>query len=56
MDTFELLDDIETDWGSPPAPSTGPSARAKSSGGVYDRETRQVEIFSDTHKELPREK
>ncbi|MEF2805481.1 MAG: peptide chain release factor 3 [Massilistercora timonensis] len=50
MDTFELLDDIETELGIATCPINWPIGSGKEFRGVYDRETRQVEIFSDTHK------
>ena len=53
MDTFELLDDIETELGIATCPINWPIGSGKEFRGVYDRETRQVEIFSDTHKGTP---
>ena len=50
MDTFELLDDIETELGIATCPINWPIGSGKEFQGVYDRETRQVEIFSDTQK------
>ena len=50
MDTFELLDDIETELGIATCPINWPIGSGKEFRGVYDRETKKVEIFSDTRK------
>ncbi len=50
MDTFELLDDIENELGIDTCPVNWPIGSGKSFKGVYDRETRQVELFSGTQK------
>ena len=49
-DTFELLDDIETELGIPTCPINWPIGSGKVFRGVYDRETRKVLTFSDTMK------
>ncbi len=49
-DTFELLDDIETELGIPTCPINWPIGSGKSFRGVYDRETQKVLTFSDTMK------
>ena len=54
MDTFELLDDIENELGIATCPVNWPIGSGKNFKGVYDREKREVELFSDTKKELPR--
>ncbi len=50
MDTFELLDDIENELGIATCPVNWPIGSGKEFKGVYDRNTRKVELFSDTHK------
>ncbi len=50
LDTFDLLDDIENELGIATCPINWPIGSGKSFKGVYDRETRQVELFSDTRK------
>ncbi len=50
MDTFELLDDIENELGIATCPVNWPIGSGKEFKGVYDRSTRKVELFSDTHK------
>ena len=50
MDTFELLDDIENELGIATCPVNWPIGSGKEFKGVYDRETKKVELFSDTHK------
>ena len=50
LDTFELLDDIENELGIATCPVNWPIGSGKEFRGVYDRETRKVEIFSETHK------
>ena len=49
-DTFELLDDIETELGIPTCPINWPIGSGKTFRGVYDRETQKVLTFSDTMK------
>lgn len=49
-DTFELLDDIENELGIPTCPVNWPIGSGKDFRGVYDREKREVELFSDTLK------
>ncbi len=50
MDTFELLDDIENELGIATCPVNWPIGSGKEFKGVYDRSTKKVELFSDTHK------
>ncbi len=50
MDTFELLDDIENELGIATCPVNWPIGSGKEFRGVYDRETKTVELFSDTNK------
>ena len=50
MDTFELLDDIENELGIATCPVNWPIGSGKNFKGVYDREKREVELFSDTKK------
>ena len=50
LDTFELLDDIENELGIATCPVNWPIGSGKEFKGVYDRETKAVELFSDTHK------
>lgn len=50
LDTFELLDDIESELGIATCPVNWPIGSGKEFKGVYDRATKKVELFSDTHK------
>ncbi|GFI44162.1 peptide chain release factor 3 [Lachnospiraceae bacterium] len=50
MDTFELLDDIENELGIATCPVNWPIGSGKEFKGVYDRNTKKVELFSDTQK------
>ncbi len=50
MDTFELLDDIENELGIATCPVNWPIGSGKEFKGVYDRNTKKVELFSDTRK------
>ncbi len=50
MDTFELLDDIENELGIATCPVNWPIGSGKEFKGVYDRNTKKVELFSDTKK------
>ena len=50
MDTFELLDDIENELGIATCPVNWPIGSGKEFRGVYDRNTKKVELFSDTRK------
>ena len=49
-DTFELLDDIESELGIATSPVNWPIGSGKGFKGVYDRNTRCVRLFSDTQK------
>lgn len=49
-DTFELLDDIEKELGIATCPVNWPVGSGKAFKGVYDRQSEEVELFSDTHK------
>jgi peptide chain release factor 3 len=49
-DTFELLDDIEKELGIATCPVNWPIGSGKEFKGVYDRQKKEVELFSDTHK------
>ncbi len=49
-DTFELLDEVEKELGIATCPRNWPIGSGKSFKGVYDRETREVVIYSDTEK------
>lgn len=49
-DTFELLDDIEQELGIATCPVNWPIGSGKNFKGVYDRENKDVELFSDTKK------
>lgn len=49
-DTFELLDDIEKELGIATCPVNWPIGSGKGFKGVYDRQKKEVELFSDTHK------
>lgn len=50
MDTFELLDDIEKELGIATCPINWPIGSGKDFKGVYSRENKNVELFSDTKK------
>jgi len=50
MDTFELLDDIEKELGIATCPVNWPIGSGKAFKGVYDRQKKEVELFSDTQK------
>ena len=50
MDTFELLDDIEKELGIATCPINWPIGSGKEFRGVFDRNSRELEIFSDTKK------
>ncbi|MCI8853670.1 MAG: peptide chain release factor 3 [Lachnospiraceae bacterium] len=50
MDIFELLDDIENELGIATCPINWPLGSGKGFKGVYDRNTRNVLLFSDTEK------
>lgn len=49
-DTFELLDDIEKELGIATCPINWPIGSGKEFKGVFDREHREIELFSDTKK------
>ena len=49
-DTFELLDDIEKELGIATCPINWPIGCGKAFRGVFDREHREIELFSDTQK------
>ncbi len=49
-DTFDLLDDIEKELGIPTCPVNWPIGSGKAFKGVYDRQKKEVELFSDTRK------
>ena len=49
-DTFDLLDDIEKELGIATCPVNWPIGSGKAFKGVYDRQKKEVELFSDTHK------
>ena len=49
-DTFELLDDIETELGIATCPINWPIGSGKEFKGVYDRATKSVITYSDTEK------
>ena len=49
-DTFELLDEIEKELGIATCPVNWPIGSGKEFRGVYDREHREIELFSDTQK------
>ena len=51
-DTFDLLDEIEKELGIATCPVNWPIGSGKEFRGVYDREHREIELFSDTQKEL----
>ena len=50
MDTFELLDDIEKELGIATCPINWPIGSGKEFKGVYDRESQEIHVFSDTEK------
>ena len=47
-DTFELLDDIETELGIATCPINWPIGSGKAFKGVYNRNTRAILLYSDT--------
>lgn len=49
-DTFDLLDEIEKELGIATCPVNWPIGSGKEFRGVYDREHREIELFSDTRK------
>lgn len=49
-DTFELLDDIEKELGIATCPVNWPIGSGKAFKGVFDRQKKEVELFSDTNK------
>ncbi|MBS5387017.1 MAG: peptide chain release factor 3 [Clostridiales bacterium] len=49
-DTFDLLDDIEKELGIATCSVNWPIGSGKAFKGVYDRQKKEVELFSDTHK------
>ncbi|MBR3276079.1 MAG: peptide chain release factor 3 [Eubacterium sp.] len=49
-DTFDLLDEIEKELGIATCPINWPIGSGKRFKGVYDRETKEVLLFSDTLK------
>ncbi|MGN0341310.1 MAG: peptide chain release factor 3 [Roseburia sp.] len=49
-DTFELLDEIEKELGIATCPVNWPIGSGKNFKGVYDRNTKNVMLFSDTLK------
>ena len=49
-DTFELLDDIESELGIATCPINWPIGSGKGFKGVYDRNTKKVMLFYDTMK------
>lgn len=49
-DTFSLLDEIENELGIATCPVNWPIGSGKNFKGVYDRNTREVLLFSDTQK------
>ncbi|MBQ8246183.1 MAG: peptide chain release factor 3 [Lachnospiraceae bacterium] len=49
-DTFDLLDEVEKELGIATCPVNWPIGSGKAFKGVYDREAREVVIFSDTEK------
>ncbi len=50
LDTFELLDDIENELGIATCPVNWPIGSGKRFKGVYDRNQKEIELFSDTRK------
>ena len=49
-DTFDLLEEIEKELGIPTCPINWPIGSGKEFKGVYNRERKEVELFSDTKK------
>ena len=49
-DTFDLLDDIEKELGIETCPMNWPLGSGKSFRGVYERESEEVILYSDTEK------
>ncbi len=49
-DTFELLDDIEKELGIETCPMNWPLGSGKAFRGVYERESKEVILYSDTEK------
>ena len=49
-DTFDLLDEVEKELGIATCPVNWPIGSGKAFKGVYDREAREVVLFSDTEK------
>ena len=49
-DTFDLLDEIEKELGIATCPINWPIGSGKEFKGVYDREHKEIELFSDTKK------
>lgn len=49
-DTFDLLDEIEKELGIATCPVNWPIGSGKNFKGVYDRNTKQIMLFSDTEK------
>ncbi len=49
-DTFDLLDEIEKELGIATCPINWPIGSGKEFKGVYDRQKKEVELFSDTKK------
>ena len=49
-DTFDLLDEIEKELGIPTCPVNWPIGSGKAFRGVYERESREIELFEDTMK------
>ena len=49
-DTFELLDEIEKELGIETVPMNWPLGSGKSFRGVYERESKEVILYSDTEK------
>ena len=47
---MNLLDDIEKELGIATCPVNWPIGSGKAFKGVYDREHREIELFSDTQK------
>jgi len=50
MDTFELLDDVESELGIATCPCNWPVGSGKGFKGVYDRKTNSIVTFQDTQK------
>ena len=49
-DSFDLIDEIEKELGIPCCPINWPIGSGKGFKGVFDRETKKVQLFSDTQK------